>query len=157
MSGRGARAPVRMVFEHQHEYPSRRKAIESIATKLKFQSSVVAVLVRGAQTYAGQRRGLATDAWAHQGVRIGESKTAPGGRHPAGGVGALSVSPSGRVAAAIVHRDSGSVRTSRTFGVLCEQHSSASARVARRGWSYRQRGAGGRGVTGLDIRSLSMT
>jgi transposase len=67
---RGGRAPypaefreraVRMVFDHQEEYPSQWKAIESIAKKLSINHETLRQWVRRAETDAGQRPGLTTD------------------------------------------------------------------------------------------------
>jgi len=52
---------VRMVFEHQHEYPSQWKAIESIAKKLNINHETLRIWVRRAETDAGARPGLTTD------------------------------------------------------------------------------------------------
>jgi transposase len=52
---------VRMVFEHQHEYPSQWKAIESISEKLDVHRETLRVWIRRAETDAGQRPGLTTD------------------------------------------------------------------------------------------------
>ncbi len=52
---------VRMVFDHQHEYPSQWKAIESIAKKLNVNHETLRLWVRRAETDAGQRPGLTTD------------------------------------------------------------------------------------------------
>ena len=52
---------VRMVFEHQHEYPSQWKAIQSIAGKLNVHHESLRLWVRRAETDAGQRPGLTTD------------------------------------------------------------------------------------------------
>ena len=52
---------VRMVFDHQGEYPSQWKAIESIAEKLKVNHETLRQWVRRAETDAGQRPGLTTD------------------------------------------------------------------------------------------------
>ena len=52
---------VRMVLEHQHEYPSQWKAICSIAEKLDINHESLRVWVRRAETDAGQRPGLTTD------------------------------------------------------------------------------------------------
>ena len=52
---------VRMVFEHQGEYPSQWKAIESIAKKLSINHETVRLWVRRAETDAGERPGLTTD------------------------------------------------------------------------------------------------
>ena len=52
---------VRMVFEHQHEYPSQWKAIESIAEKLNVHHETLRLWVRRAEVDAGERPGLTTD------------------------------------------------------------------------------------------------
>jgi transposase len=52
---------VRMVFEHQGEYPSQWKAIESISAKLSINHETLRQWVRRAETDAGQRPGLTTD------------------------------------------------------------------------------------------------
>ena len=52
---------VRMVFEHQHEYPSQWKAIESIAGKLDIHRETLRVWVRRAEVDDGRRPGLSTD------------------------------------------------------------------------------------------------
>jgi transposase len=52
---------VRMVFEHQDEYPSQWKAIESIAAKLSINHETLRIWVRRAETDAGTRPGLTTD------------------------------------------------------------------------------------------------
>jgi transposase len=52
---------VRMVLEHQGEYPSQWKAIESIAAKLSINHETLRVWVRRAETDAGERPGLTTD------------------------------------------------------------------------------------------------
>ena len=52
---------VRMVFEHQGEYPSQWKAIESISKKLSINHETLRQWVRRAETDAGQRPGLTTD------------------------------------------------------------------------------------------------
>src|SRR5918994_1253947 len=52
---------VRMVFDHQHEYPSQWKAIESISAKLSINHETLRQWVRRAETDAGQRPGLTTD------------------------------------------------------------------------------------------------
>ena len=51
---------VRMVFEHQGEYPSQWKAIESISAKLSINHETLRQWVRRAETDAGQRPGLTT-------------------------------------------------------------------------------------------------
>ena len=52
---------VRMVFDHQHEYPSQWKAIESIASQLGLHHETLRLWVRRAETDAGERPGLTTD------------------------------------------------------------------------------------------------
>ena len=52
---------VRMVFEHQHEYPSQWKAIGSIAEKLDVNRETLRLWVRRAEVDEGQRPGLTTD------------------------------------------------------------------------------------------------
>ena len=52
---------VRMVFEHQHEYPSQWKAIESISKKLNVNHETLRIWVRRAETDTGARPGLTTD------------------------------------------------------------------------------------------------
>ena len=52
---------VRMVFDHQHEYPSQWKAIESIAKKLNVNHETLRLWVRRAETDTGQRPGVTTD------------------------------------------------------------------------------------------------
>jgi transposase-like protein len=50
-----------MVFEHQHEYPSQWKAIESIAQKLDLNRETLRVWVRRAEVDEGRRPGVTTD------------------------------------------------------------------------------------------------
>ena len=52
---------VRMVFDHQHEYPSQWKAIESISKKLSINHETLRIWVRRAETDAGTRPGITTD------------------------------------------------------------------------------------------------
>ncbi len=52
---------VRMVFDHQGEYPSQWKAIESIAAKLSINHETLRIWVRRAETDAGERPGITTD------------------------------------------------------------------------------------------------
>ena len=52
---------VRMVFEHQDEYPSQWKAVCTIADKLDINRETLRVWVRRAETDAGERPGLTTD------------------------------------------------------------------------------------------------
>ena len=48
---------VRMVFDHQHEYPSQWQAIESIAEKLSIHRETVRSWVRRAEVDGGRRAG----------------------------------------------------------------------------------------------------
>jgi len=66
--GRGARYPaelreraVRMVFEHQGEYPTQWKAIVSIAEQLGVHRETMRNWVRRAEVDGGRRPGLTTD------------------------------------------------------------------------------------------------
>src|SRR6478735_4904379 len=52
---------VRMVFDHQDEYPSQWKAIESISAKLSINHETLRTWVRRAETDAGPGPGLTTD------------------------------------------------------------------------------------------------
>ena len=52
---------VGMVFDHQDEYPSQWKAIESIAKKLQVNHETLRQWVRRAETDGGLRPGLTTD------------------------------------------------------------------------------------------------
>jgi transposase len=52
---------VRMVLEHQDEYPSQWKAIESISAKPSINHQTLRQWVRRAETDAGTRPGLTTD------------------------------------------------------------------------------------------------
>jgi len=52
---------VRMVREHEHEYPSQWKAIESISAKIGVNHETLRIWVRRAETDAGDRPGLTTD------------------------------------------------------------------------------------------------
>jgi transposase len=63
--GKGKRYPtelgeraVRMVFEHEGEYPSQWKAIVSIAEKLDVNRESLRVWVRRAEVDGGQRPGV---------------------------------------------------------------------------------------------------
>ena len=66
-AGRGPYPPevreraVRMVFDHQGEYPSQWKAIESISAKLGINHETLRMWVRRAEIDAGARPGLTTD------------------------------------------------------------------------------------------------
>src|ERR1051325_724232 len=57
----GRERAVRMVFDHQNEYPSQWKAIESISAKLSVNHETLRQWVRRAETDAGERPGLSTD------------------------------------------------------------------------------------------------
>jgi transposase len=68
MSSRSRRYPpelkeraVRMVFEHQGEYPSQWKAINEIGAKLGVHHESLRIWVRRAETDSGQRPGLTSD------------------------------------------------------------------------------------------------
>jgi transposase len=50
-----------MVFEHQDEYPTQWKAIESLSKKLDVNHETLRQWVRRAETDAGQRPGLTSD------------------------------------------------------------------------------------------------
>jgi len=50
-----------MVFDHQCEYSSQWKAIESIAAKLSINHETLRIWVRRAETDTGARPGLTTD------------------------------------------------------------------------------------------------
>jgi transposase len=52
---------VRMLFEHQDEYPSQWKAIEAIAAQLGINHETLRQWVRRAETDEGRRPGLTTD------------------------------------------------------------------------------------------------
>ncbi len=52
---------VRMVREHEHEYPSQWKAIQSISKKLGVNHETLRIWVRRAETDAGERPGLTSD------------------------------------------------------------------------------------------------
>jgi len=55
---------VRMVLDHQHEYPSQWAAISTIAGQLGVNHETLRIWVRRAETDAGQRPGLTTDELA---------------------------------------------------------------------------------------------
>ena len=61
LSGQLRERAVRIVFEHQGEYPSQWKAICSIAPKLRVHQETLRVWVRRAEVDAGSRPGLTTD------------------------------------------------------------------------------------------------
>jgi transposase len=52
---------IRMVFEHQHEYPTQWKAICSIAEKLDMNHETLRVWVRRAEVDDGRRPGVTTE------------------------------------------------------------------------------------------------
>lgn len=52
---------VRMVFEHQAEYPSQWKAIESISEKLGVNHETLRKWVRAAEVDGGQRAGVTSE------------------------------------------------------------------------------------------------
>ena len=52
---------VRMVFDHQHEYASQWKAIESISKMLNINHETLRLWVRKAEVDAGRRPGVTTD------------------------------------------------------------------------------------------------
>lgn len=52
---------VRMVFEHQHEYPSQWKAILSVAEKLNVNRETLRGWVRKAEVDHGHRPGLSSN------------------------------------------------------------------------------------------------
>ena len=52
---------VRMVFDHQHEYPSQWKAIESISEKLSVNHETLRRWVRRAEVDGGQRPGVTSE------------------------------------------------------------------------------------------------
>ncbi|MGZ6962431.1 MAG: transposase [Ilumatobacteraceae bacterium] len=52
---------VRMLFEHQHEYPSQWRAIESISEKLAINHETLRQWVRRAEVDGGKRPGPTSD------------------------------------------------------------------------------------------------
>ncbi len=52
---------VRMVFEHQHAYPSQWKAIESISAKLSINHETLRQWVRRAEVDTGARPGVTSE------------------------------------------------------------------------------------------------
>jgi transposase-like protein len=52
---------VRMVFEHEHDYPSQWAAIKSIAEKIGCTAETLRKWVRQAERDGGRRTGLTTD------------------------------------------------------------------------------------------------
>ncbi len=65
---------VPMVLEHQHEYPSWWKAIESIAKKLQVNHETLRQWVRRVETDKGDRPGVTTDERARMKARERENK-----------------------------------------------------------------------------------
>lgn len=65
---------VRMVLEHQHEYPSQWKAIESIAKKLQVNHETLRQWVRRVETDTGDRPGVTTDERARMKALERENK-----------------------------------------------------------------------------------
>lgn len=65
---------VRMVREHEDEYPSQWKAIQSISAKLGINHETLRVWVRRAETDAGDRPGLTTDERARMKALEKENK-----------------------------------------------------------------------------------
>jgi transposase len=52
---------IRLVLDHQQEYPSQWKAIESVAEKLDIHRETLRLWVRRAEIDDGRRPGLSTD------------------------------------------------------------------------------------------------
>ena len=52
---------VRMVFDHESEYPSQWQAVVSIASKIGYTVEALRRWVRQAEVDAGRRGGLSTD------------------------------------------------------------------------------------------------
>lgn len=78
---RGGRYPaevreraVRMVLEHEHEYPSQWKAVESISAKLNINHETLRNWVNRAETDAGRKPGLTTDERARMKALEKENK-----------------------------------------------------------------------------------
>jgi len=65
---------VRMVLEHEHEYASQWKAIESISAKLGINHQTLRNWVNRAETDAGRKPGLATDERARMKALEKENK-----------------------------------------------------------------------------------
>lgn len=65
---------VRMVFDHQGEYPSQWKAIESISEKLSINHETLRQWVRRAETDGGHRPGVTTDERTRMRVLERENK-----------------------------------------------------------------------------------
>jgi transposase len=63
-----------MVLEHQHEYLSQWKAIESIAKKLQVNHETLRPWVRRVETDAGERPGVTTDERARMKALERENK-----------------------------------------------------------------------------------
>ena len=75
---------VRMVFEHEHEYPSQWKAVESISA-LSINHETLRIWVRKAEVDAGQRPGLMTDERVRMRELERENRAASGQRDLEGG------------------------------------------------------------------------
>jgi len=65
---RGGRYPaevreraIRMVLDHEHEYPSQWKAVESISAKLDINHETLRTWVNRAEVDAGRRPGVTSD------------------------------------------------------------------------------------------------
>jgi transposase len=52
---------VRMVLDHQHEYPSQWRAIKSVSEKLSVNHETLRLWVRRAEVDGGRRPGVTTD------------------------------------------------------------------------------------------------
>ncbi len=86
---RGTRYPaelreraVRLVLEHEGEYPSQWAALTSIAAKCGMTPETLRKWVRRAEVDAGARPGLTTDERSASGAGAREPRTAPGQRDP---------------------------------------------------------------------------
>ena len=73
---------VRMVREHEHEYPSQWKAIQSISKKLGVNHETLRIWVRRAETDAGERPGLTTDERVRMRQLEKENKEIKDGKAP---------------------------------------------------------------------------
>ncbi len=65
---------VRMVRDHEHEYPSQWKAIQSISKKLGVDHETLRIWVRRVEVDSGVRPGLSTDERARIGQLERENK-----------------------------------------------------------------------------------
>src|ERR1700738_19892 len=85
---------VRMVFDHQDEYPTQGKAVGSIGLKLSINHETLRQWVRRAETDAGERPGLTTDERARMRELEREVKelrrAAEGHKDAGGGVGGVA-------------------------------------------------------------------